>query len=152
MKSKMKLFSLIIISVAITSNYSAQQVKYCQMIGKKIDDVIKTYGKPVHQDLSNPDMKCIFYQTKTSRTTFIAGQEGVYQIQADLSFDTEKEALKSIDTFLGDCGSQSYEIDTLSVGNYNIWAPGVKMSLNLYQNTYLKKYEEKFKADKTESR
>lgn len=152
MKSKMKLFSLIIISVAITSNYSAQQVKYCQMIGKKIDDVIKTYGKPVHQDLSNPDMKCIFYQTKTSRTTFIAGKEGVYQIQADLSFDTEKEALKSIDTFLGDCGSQSYEIDTLSVGNYNIWAPGVKMSLNLYQNTYLKKYEVKFKADKSESR
>lgn len=151
MKSKMKLFSLIIISVAMTLNVYAQQVKYCQMIGKKVDDVIRTYGKPVHQDLSNPDMKCIFYQTKTSRTTFIAGKEGVYQIQADLSYETEKDALKSIENFLNECGAQSYEIDTLSTGNYNIKAPGVRMSLNLFQNTYLKKYEVKFKADKSES-
>lgn len=152
MKTKIKIVFLILFSAAFVSNYYAQQVKYCQMIGKDINDIIKAYGKPVHQDLSNPDMKCVFYQTKTSRTTFVVGKDGVYQIQADLSYDTEKEAVKSIDGFLNDCGAQSYEIDTLSVGNYNIKAPGVKMSLNLFQNTYLKKYEVKFKADKSESK
>jgi hypothetical protein len=141
-----------IISTAFASSLFAQQIKYCQMIGKEVKDIVKLYGKPVHQDLSNPDMKCVFYQTKTSRTTFIAGKEGVYQIQADLSYDTEKEAFKSIDRFLGDCGSQSYQIDTLSIGNYNIKAPGVRMSLNLFQNTYLKKFEVKFKAEKSETK
>lgn len=149
---KTKIFFWMIISAAIVSSLSAQQVKYCQMIGKNVNDIIKIYGKPVHQDLSNPDMKCVFYQTKTSRTTFIAGKEGVYQIQADLSYDTENEAIKSIDGFLDECGSQSYQIDTLSIGNYNIKAPGVKMSLNLFQNTYLKKFEVKFKAEKSETK
>lgn len=152
MKTKMTLFLLIIISAIITSNLFPQQVKYCQMIGKDVNDVLKTYGKPVHQDMSNPDMKCVFYQTKTSRTTFIAGKDGVYQIQADLSYDTEKDAMKTISGFLGDCGAQSYEIDTLSEGNYNIKAPGVRMTLNLFQNTYLKKYEVKFKAEKSETK
>lgn len=149
---KTKIFFLMIVSAAIVSGLFAQQVKYCQMIGKDVNDIIKVYGKPVHQDLSNPDMKCVFYQTKTSRTTFIAGKGGVYQIQADLSYETEKEAIKSIDGFLGDCGSQSYQIDTLSIGNYNIKAPGVRMSLNLFENTYLKKYEVKFKAEKSETK
>lgn len=152
MNTKTRLLLLIIISAIITSNLFPQQVKYCQMIGKGMNDIIKAYGNPVHQDLSNPDMKCVFYQTKTSRTTFILGKEGVYQIQADLSYETEREAIKSIDGFLKDCGSQSYEIDTLNAGNYNIRAPGVKMSLNLFQNTYLKKYEIKFKADKSETK
>lgn len=152
MKTKIKLFFLIIISATITSNLFAQQVKYCQMIGKDVNDIVKVFGKPVHQDFSNPEMKCVFYQTKTSRTTFIAGKEGVYQIQADLSYDTNKEAIQSIEGFLADCGSQSYQVDTLSIGNYNIKAPGVKMTLNLFENTYLKKYEVKFKAEKSESK
>ncbi|MEW6506801.1 MAG: hypothetical protein AB1432_03530 [Bacteroidota bacterium] len=147
-----KIFFLMILSAAVLSSLFAQNVKYCQMIGKDVNYVIRTYGKPVHQDLSNPDMKCVFYQTKTSRTTFIAGKEGIYQIQADLSYATEKEAIKSIDGFLGDCALQSYQIDTLSLGNYTIKAPGVRMFLNLYQNTYLKNYEVKFKAEKSEAK
>lgn len=146
-----KLLAVLIFGIAL-NNIPAQQIRYCQMIGKNVNDIIKTYGKPVHQDMSDPNMKCIFYQTKTSRTTFIADKTGVYQVQADLSYDTEKEAMKSIDGFLLDCGSQSYQIDTLSEGNYNIRASGVKMSLNLFQNTYLKKFEVKFKAEKSETK
>lgn len=146
-----KLLAVLIFGITL-NNIPAQQIRYCQMIGKNVNDILKTYGKPVHQDMSDPNMKCIFYQTKTSRTTFIADKTGVYQVQADLSYDTEKEAMKSIDGFLLDCGSQSYQIDTLNEGNYNIRASGVKMSLNLFQNTYLKKYEVKFKAEKSETK
>ena len=152
MKTITKISITVLIFLMTLTNITAQQVKYCQMIGKNVNDIIKTYGKPVHQDLSDPNMKCIFYQTKTSRTTFISDKGGVYQVQADLSYDTEKEAMRSIDEFLSDCGSQSYEIDTLSAGNYNIKASGVRMSLNLFQNTYLKKYEVKFKAEKSETK
>jgi hypothetical protein len=127
-----------------------QQLKYCKMIGKSVNDVVSTYGKPVHQDLSNPDMKCIFYQTKTSRSAFIADKTGVYQIQVDLSFNTKKEAFRSVDDFLMDCASESYQIDTLSIGNYDIKSSGVKMNLSLFENKYAKKYEVKFIANRSE--
>ncbi|MBM4171269.1 MAG: hypothetical protein FJ214_05305 [Ignavibacteria bacterium] len=122
------------------------------MIGKSVNDVVNTYGKPVHQDLSNPDMKCVFYQTKRSRAAFIADKTGVYQIQVDLSFNTEKDAIRSIDDFLLDCGSESYQIDTLGVGNYDIRSSGVKMNLSLFENKYAKKYEVKFSANRSESK
>lgn len=150
MKTAIRITLLFLLFISVQA--IAQQVKYCQMIGKSVNQIINTFGKPVHQDLSNPDMKCIFYQTKSQRTTFIADKSGVYQIQADLSFDTQKDAMKSIDGFLADCGSQNYQVDTLNAGNYNIKASGVKMSLNLFENTYLKKYEVKFKAEKSESK
>lgn len=133
-------------------NVYTQQMKYCKMVGKSVNEVIKNFGKPVHQDLSNPSMKCVFYQTKSSRAAFIADENGVYQIQVDLSYNSEREAKKSIDEFLGDCGSQSYGIDTVEVGNYSIRAPGVKMELTLFENTYSKKYEVKFKADRSENK
>lgn len=130
----------------------AQQLKYCKMIGKNVNEVINAYGKPVHQDFSNPDMKCLFYQTKTSRAAFIADKTGVYQIQVDYSFNSQKEAINSVDRFLSDCGSESYAIDTLSVGNYDIKAPGVKMNLSLFENKYANKYEVKFTANRSESK
>jgi hypothetical protein len=152
MKATVKILLTIIFSAFISESLDAQQIKYCQIIGKGISDVLRVYGKPVHQDLTNPNMKCIFYQTKTSRTTFIADKTGVYQIQADLSFDSENDAVTSINKFLTDCVSRKYEIDTLNPGNFNIRASGVRMTLNLFQNTYMKKYEVKFKAEKSESK
>ncbi len=152
----MKRIKLILVSSLclffITNTVYLQQIKYCKMIGKSVNEVIQNYGKPVHQDLSNPAMKCLFYQTKTSRAAFIADEKGVYQIQVDLSYNSEKDAKKSIDDFLIDCGSQSYVIDTVSVGNYAIKAPSVKMELTMFENTYSKKYEIKFKADRSENK
>lgn len=152
----MKIIKLILVSflclISLHDKVYSQQMKYCKMIGKSVNEVIKNFGKPVHQDLSNPSMKCVFYQTKSSRAAFIADESGVYQIQIDLSYNSGREANKSIDEFLGDCGSQSYSIDTVAVGNYSIRAPGVKMELTLFENTYSKKYEVKFKADRSENK
>ena len=59
-------------------------------IGKKQSDVIKKYGNPVHQDNSNPDMLCMFYQSGTNSMIFVANAQGVYQAEANVSYSAEK--------------------------------------------------------------
>ncbi len=51
---------------------TAQDISVHKFIGKTKADVIKKYGNPVHQDNSNPDMMCMFYQTKTNRMIFVS--------------------------------------------------------------------------------
>jgi hypothetical protein len=145
-----KLILAIIILLLASSILFAQEMKYCEMIGKDVKEVLRVYGKPAHQDLSNPSMKCVFYQSKSSRAAFISDQAGVYQIQVDISYDSEKEAQKSITKFLINCSKNDYKIDTLDISNFAVKAPGVKMNLNLFRNDYLNKFEVKFKADRSE--
>jgi hypothetical protein len=145
-----KLILTVIILLLASSMLFAQEMKYCEMIGKDVKEVLRVYGKPVHQDLSNPSMKCVFYQSKSSRAAFISDQDGVYQIQVDLTYDSEKEAQKSISKFLLNCVQNDYKVDTLDITNFAVKAPSIKMNLNLFRNDYLNKYEIKFKADRSE--
>lgn len=141
-------FLAILLFLFSTAVYS-QDISLCQLIGKDSKEVIKKFGKPLHHDKSNPAMECIYYQTKNSRMAFIADQDGVYQIQVDFMYDSEKNARKAIDEFLSECGTRSLKVDTLNVSDYKITGSGVKMSLSLFENTYSKKYEVKFKADRS---
>ncbi|MEG8946239.1 hypothetical protein [Rosettibacter firmus] len=127
----------------------SQDISLCQFIGKNSQEVIKKFGKPLHHDKSNPYMECIYYQTKNSRMAFIADKEGVYQIQVDFMYNSEKEAKNALSNFLTECGKQNMKIDTLNVGDFKIQGPGVRMNLTLFENAYSKKYEIKFKADRS---
>lgn len=147
-----KIFFTLFYFLLILSAGQAQQIKYCEMIGKTVNEVIKVYGKPAHQDLSSSSMKCLFYQTKQGRSTFVADEKGVFQIHVDMLFGSEREAKKSIDNFLSGCSLKSYEIDTLNSGNYKILSPGVKMELTLFENTFTKNFEIKFVANRSESK
>ncbi|MBI1939309.1 MAG: hypothetical protein HYS25_14460 [Ignavibacteriales bacterium] len=147
-----KIFFTVFYFLLILSAGQAQQIKYCEMIGKTVNDVIKVYGKPAHQDFNSASMKCLFYQTKGGRSAFIADEKGVYQIQVDLLFGSEREAEKSINNFLNGCSQQAYKIDTLNTGNYKILSPGVKMELTLFENTFTKKFEIKFIANRSENK
>ncbi|MCX7798453.1 MAG: hypothetical protein N2249_07500 [Melioribacter sp.] len=126
-----------------------QDYNLCEFIGKDSKEIIKKFGKPIYHDKSNPSMECIFYQSKNSRMAFIADQEGVYQIQVDFMYNSEKDAKKALDDFLTECGKKSMKIDTLNSSDFKITGSGVKMSLSLLENTYSKKYEVKFKADRS---
>ena len=48
-----------------------QDISVQYLIGKSKSDVIKKYGNPAHQDNSDPNMMCMFYQTKTTRMIFV---------------------------------------------------------------------------------
>ncbi len=129
-----------------------QDIPYCEMVGKSIGEVLKTYGKPRHHDKSNPAMECVFYQDKTKRVVFIGDKSGVYQVQADLLYSSGKEAQSLISKYLSSCTDQRFRIDTLHTGDYSIQKPGVKISLTLFENRYSNQFEIKIKADRSESR
>jgi hypothetical protein len=130
----------------------SQKTSICETIGKNLNAVIKQYGKPVHHDKSDPNFECVFYQSKSTRMVFIADKTGVYQIQADYYFTSKAEADKAMDGFMNDCTAKNMLIDTVKVNEYKITTHGVKMNFTLFENSYTKKYEIKFKADKSETK
>jgi len=152
METVIKILGLVAVFMFIfPQSLLSQDTTICQLIGKSTQAVVNKYGKPLHQDKSNPSMECTFYQTKTSRMAFIADKTGVYQIQVDYYYNSKKEAEDAIKSFLSKCMAKSMQIDTLNTGDYKIIGAGVKMNLTLFENTYSKKYEVKFKADKSET-
>jgi hypothetical protein len=124
----------------------------CQFIGKKLNSVVSKFGKPLHRDTSNPAMEYIFYQNNSYKLAFIADNGGVYQIQADYFYNSKNDANKELEKFILECGSKGLTVDTVKTGDYKIDAPGVRMNLTLFNNTFSKKYEVKFKADRSESK
>ena len=151
MKTVIKIlgFALLFL-IALPNVLFSQDTTICHLLGKNTQAVVNKYGKPLHQDKSDPTMECTFYQSKTSRMAFIANKSGVYQIQVDYYYNSKDKADDAISGFLSTCGSKSMQIDTVNTGDYRILGTGVRMSLTLFQNTYSKKYEVKFKADKSE--
>lgn len=127
----------------------AQDINVQEMIGKKLDTVIKTYGKPVHQDRSNPSMECIFYKSNVYQMVFVANQEGVFQAEGSKAFNSNSSAQKALHDLLAKCQSQDYKTDTINVAEFNLNKPGVRMNISVFENTYSKKYEVKVKANKS---
>ncbi len=70
----------------------------CSVFNRKTkSDVIKKYGNPAHQDNSDPNMMCMFYQTKTNRMIFVSNKEGVFQSEATANYDSETKARSVVD-------------------------------------------------------
>ena len=152
MKWKCIPFVLMLFVLLYPENILSQQTSLCELIGKNMNAVISQYGKPLHRDQSNPQMDCVFYQSKSSRMAFIADKQGVYQIQIDYYYSTKSDADKAVNEFISECGAKSMKIDTVNVSDFKISKPGVKMNLTLFENSFSKKYEIKFKADRSESK
>lgn len=147
MKKQICFWAIILFFYPLIIN--SQDFSLCELIGKNSQEVIKKFGKPLHHDKSNPNMECIFYQSKNSRMAFIADRDGIYQIQIDYMYNSETEAKKALNNFLAECNNKSLKVDTLNTSDFKITGSGFKMSLTLFENTYSKKYEIKFKADRS---
>jgi len=128
----------------------AQDISVHEFIGKSKSDVIKQYGKPVHQDNSNPDMMCMFYQTKTVRMIFVSNKEGVFQSEATINYETETKARASLDDCIKGSIADGYKIDTVSVNDFQLYRPGVKADLQMSENKISKTYDVSVKAHKSE--
>jgi hypothetical protein len=128
----------------------AQDISVHKFIGKTKADVIKKYGNPVHQDNSNPDMMCMFYQTKTNRMIFVSNKDGVYQSEATSSFETETKARNVVDDFISGSVADGFAVDTVSVNDFMVHKTGVKADLQLSENKITKNFEVSVKARKSE--
>jgi uncharacterized protein YegP (UPF0339 family) len=128
----------------------AQDISVHKFIGKTKADVIKKYGNPVHQDNSNPDMLCMFYQNKTNRMIFVSNKEGVYQSEATVNYDSEANARKAIDDLMKNSIADGFAVDSISVNDFQIHKPGVKADVQMTENKITKNFDVSVKAHKSE--
>ena len=128
----------------------AQDINVHKFIGKTKSDVIKKYGNPAHQDNSNPDMMCMFYQTKTNRMIFVSDKNGVYQSQSTANFSSEAGARKAVDELIKNSVADGFAVDTVSTNDFQLHKTGVKTDLQISENKITKNFDVSVKARKSE--
>jgi len=128
----------------------AQDISVQYLIGKSKSDVIKKYGNPAHQDNSDPNMMCMFYQTKTLRMIFVADGNGVYQSEATANYDTESKARSVVDDFIVTSVKNEFAVDTVSVNDFQLYKTGIKAALQMSENKITKSFDVSVKANRSE--
>ena len=129
---------------------AAQDISVHKFIGKSKAEVIKKYGNPAHQDNSNPDMMCMFYQTKTSRMIFVSDKDGVYQSESTANFSSEAGARKAVDELIKNSVADGFAVDTVSANDFQLHKTGVKTELQISENKITKNFDVSVKAHKSE--
>lgn len=150
MKTRKIFFVSFLLICLIPIFSSAQDISVHKFIGKPKSDVIKKYGNPAHQDNSNPDMMCMFYQTKTNRMIFVSDKNGVYQSEATANYNSEAKARKVIDDFITGSIADGFAVDTVSTNDFQLYKTGVKADLQISENKITKKYDVNVKARRSE--
>lgn len=128
----------------------AQDINVQNTVGKKRADVIKLFGNPVHQDNSNPSMKCMFYKGANYTLTFVSDEAGVYQAEANATYEDELKARDVIDKLLQGC-CKEFSIDSVSASDYGLTKPGVRADVQIAENKLSKKYDIRIKAVRAEN-
>lgn len=150
MKTIKMFFVLFFLIFIIPDLLTAQDISVHFFIGKPKNDVIKEYGNPAHQDNSNPDMMCMFYQTKTNRMIFVSNKDGVYQAESTTNFNSETSARKAIDDLIKNSAAEGFIVDTVSVNDFQLHKTGAKVDLQLSENKISKDFDVSVKAHKSE--
>jgi hypothetical protein len=128
----------------------AQDISVQYLIGKSKNDVIKKYGNPAHQDNSNPDMMCMFYQTNTVRMIFVSDKTGVYQSEATANYNSEAKARTAVDDFITGSIKNDFAVDTVSANDFQLSKTGVKATLQMSENKISKNFDVSVKANRSE--
>ena len=150
MKTKKIFFVSFLLICIIPVLLSAQDISVHKFIGKTRNDVIKKYGNPVHQDNSDPNMMCMFYQTKTNRMIFVSDKDGVYQSEATVNYDTEARARNAVDDFISGSIADGFAVDTVSINDFELSKTGVKADLQISENKITKNFDVNVKANRSE--
>jgi len=129
---------------------SAQDISVHKFIGMKKSDVIKKYGNPAHQDNSNPDMMCMFYQTKTNRMIFVSNKEGIYQSESTTNYASETNARNAVDELIKNSMADGFAVDSVSVNDFQVHKTGVKADVQMTENKITKNFDVSVKAHKSE--
>jgi uncharacterized protein YegP (UPF0339 family) len=150
MKTRNYFFVSFFLMCLIPVLLSAQDISVHKFIGKTKSEVIKKYGNPVHQDNSNPDMMCMFYQTKTNRMIFVSNKDGVYQSEATVNYDSEASARKAIEDLMKNSIAEGFAVDSISVNDFQVHKTGVKADVQMTENKITKNFDVSVKAHKSE--
>jgi hypothetical protein len=150
MKTRYYFFVSFFLMCLIPVLLSAQDISVHKFIGKTKAEVIKKYGDPAHQDNSNPDMMCMFYQTKTNRMIFVSDKDGVYQSESTTNYSSEVNARNAVDELIKNSMTDGFAVDSVSVNDFQIHKTGVKADVQMTENKINKNFDVSVKAHKTE--
>ena len=150
MKAKKVFFASFFLICLIPIFLIAQDISVYEFIGKPKSNVIKAFGNPAHQDNSNPDMMCMFYQTNTTRMIFVSNSDGVYQSEATINYDTEAKARSVVDECIKSSLANGFKVDTVSVNDFQLYKTGIKADLQMTENKIKKNFDVSVKAHKSE--
>ena len=146
----LKLFLLFFFALSLFPELiNSQDLNVHFMIGKNKNAVTQKYGKPVHQDNSDPNMICMFYQDKDDRMTFVSNQGGVFQAESYKYFSTEKGARNAVDAVITGSIAESFTVDTVTINDFTLQKPGVTADLQMSENKITNKYNVKVTARKS---
>ena len=150
----MKIFKILLLLVILLCLLSgkliAQDINIYGTIGKKLSEVIKIYGNPIHQDKSNPAMVCTFYKGQDGTMTFVSDNAGVYQSETFISYKSSAEARSDIDKSISKAIANGFKCDTVSVDDFELTKKGVLSTLQVSNNRITKKTDVHAKAVRTE--
>lgn len=150
----MKIFKILLLLVILLCLLSgkliAQDINIYSTIGKKLSEVIKIYGNPIHQDKSNPAMVCTFYKGQDGTMTFVSDNAGVYQSETFISYKSSAEARSDIDKSISKAIANGFKCDTVSVDDFELTKKGVLSTLQVSNNRITKKTDVHAKAVRTE--
>jgi len=150
MKTRYCFFVAFFLISLVPGLLTAQDISVHKFIGKPKSDVIKKYGNPAHQDNSNPDMMCMFYQTKTNRMIFVSDKNGVYQSESTANFNSETSARKAVDELIKNSVADGFAVDTVSANDFQLHKTGVKTDLQISENKITKNFDVSVKAHRSE--
>jgi hypothetical protein len=142
------LSSVIFLLVIHTLSYP-QDLNVPQCINKSKSEVIKKYGKPVHQDNSNPAMICMFYKSNSGSMIFVSDNEGIYQAESAVIYNKEQDARAALDKFITESVSKNFSVDSVTTSDFHLQKTGVKVDLQIFENKLSKKFEIKVKAHRS---
>jgi hypothetical protein len=149
MKTNYLIFKVLSLSFFLTCIGFAQDINVHNCIGKSRSEVIKKYGKPVHQDDSNPSMICMFYKSNSNSMIFVSDADGIYQAEASASYNNEKAARSVLDDFISGSLSNGFTVDTVTTSDFNLNKTGVKVDLQMAENKLSKKFDIRVKANRS---
>ncbi len=138
-------FVLLILAGAIF----AQDLNIHEMIGGSREDILKKFGKPVHQDNSIPSMVCMFYKTDAYSMTFVLNNEGIYQAEESINYNSMKIADETVNKIISGSLKNNFSIDTVSSTAYRIHKKGIDAELQIFPDQISKKYMVNIKAKKS---
>jgi predicted RNA-binding protein len=150
MKTRNYFFVSLFLMCLVPILLSAQDISVHKFIGKTKADVIKKYGNPVHQDNSNPDMMCMFYQSKSNRMIFVSDKEGIYQSESTTNFSSETGAKTAVEELIKNSLTDGFAVDSVSVNDFQIHKTGVKADVQMTENKITKNFDVSVKAHKSE--
>lgn len=150
MKTRNYFFVSFFLMCLIPVLLSAQDISVHKFIGKTKSDVIKKYGNPVHQDNSNPDMMCMFYQSKSNRMIFVSNKDGIYQSEATNNYSSEANARNAVDELIKNSMADGFAVDSVSANDFQIHKKGIKADVQMTENKITKNFDVSVKAHKSE--